>query len=584
MQLNIIALAFCLSLTLCSACVYHSDCSNSTVAAYCLRVKCIPLSTQFPLSPTVPTSNLTLSSIKKLINQFPLPLHLRRSTLQQIVSLSSELNVNERLYKNIHRRSVSRVFRRLIRRQTEETSTFDFHNSVQNAMASFHDLHFQYFPPPPLRLAVATLGFTVSHYFPHPNSPRPEYIVSDFVPGFKFPPCLVKGAHVLKVDGVPIHRALKRLGESTYGSNDAAKFRMALDALTIRQPSQDQLPKREYVKITTRSPSTGKICKSTIPWAFSLSGFVALSSSSKAIAKGLPHMNRFRAKPSAVHTLGDARRTYLNVTAPHDLYISASIAHTSRGDIGVLKVVGFPLRPDNETIREFTRVLKALPQNGLVIDARDNLGGTASQCAMLTNLISNVSIPRLPMTPRASKLLLDMLNTPTTDQYAVEVLERMRTGIENAVDAGEFYTGPVSDIVRYHSLDEYGRLQQVYHGRVVTLTSALTYSAGDVFSLMQKDLNASYVIGVDETTGGGGAGFISLLMSNGSHPSLFNKPFAPGAELFVPAMRYYRAGEKTGGLVEHFGIEPHERYWKTKADVLDGDKDLFEFVAQKIEL
>lgn len=474
------------------------------------------------------------------------------------------------------------MFRRLIHRQTEETSSFDFHNSVQNAMASFHDLHFQYFPPLPLRLAVATLGFTVSHYFPQPNSLRPKYIVSDFVPGFKFPSCLVKGVHVLKVDGVPIHRVIKRLGESTYGSNDAAKFRMALDALTIRQPSQDQLPKREYVRITTRSQSTGKICTSKIPWAFSLSGFVALSPSSKAIADGLPNVNRFRTKLSPVHTLDDPRRTYINVSAPHDMYISASIAHTSRGDIGVLKVIGVPLRPDNETIGEFTRVLKAMPQNGLVIDARDNLGGAASQCAILTNLISNVSTPPLPMTLRASKLVSDVLNTPTTDQNAMEVLGRMRTGIESAMDAGEFYTGPVSNVFRATSLDEYGPLEQVYHGPVVTLTSALTYSAGDVFSLMQKDLNASYVIGVDETTGGGGAGFVSLVMTNSSYPSLFNKPFAPGAELFLSMLRYYRAGKKTGGLVEHFGIEPHERYWKTRTDVLGSDKDLFDFVAQKL--
>lgn len=580
----LIPLALCLSLTLCSACVRHSDCSTAANATgYCLRVKCIALPTDISHG----SNNITLSSVKHLVNRTPLPLHLRRATLRRILHLSAELNVNDRLYRKVHHVSVRRAFQRLLRRQTDNTSTFAFHDSIQTVMASFHDLHFQYFPPPPLRLAVATLGFSVDHYFAYRNATHPRYIVSDLVPGFVLPHCIARGAHVLRVDGVPVHRVVRRLGRGTYGANDAARFRMGLDALTIRQPSQDRLPVKDTVTFTTWLPHTRSKCIAAIPWRYSVSADVQLSPSSKAIADGLPHMNRFRATPSAVHTEvhGDRhRRTYINLSEPHNLYMSASVAHTTRGDIGVLKIVGFPLRPDNDTITEFTRVLNALPRNALVIDARDNLGGVASQCAMLTNLISNVSIPRLGLTLRASRLVSDMLNTKTDDRLMTDVLERMRPGIETAREVGERYTGPVSDLVRTNSMDEYGRLERVYHGRVVTLTSALTYSAGDVFALLQRDLNASYVIGVEDSTGGGGAGFISLAMSNVSYPSLFDKPFVAGAELFLSALRYYRAGERGGALVEHFGIEPHERYWKTKADVLDSDKDLFEFVAQKLGL
>jgi C-terminal processing protease CtpA/Prc len=111
------------------------------------------------------------------------------------------------------------------------------------------------------------------------------------------------------------------------------------------------------------------------------------------------------------------------------------------------------------------------------------------------------------------------------------------------------------------------------------ITSALSYSAADIFIAGFRDHHLGKILGVHGNTGAGGANrwtysdILSLL--RGERLTQGRPPALPGgADLRVAIRRAVRVGAGEGMELEESGIEPDEVHRLTRADLLHGDIDL----------
>lgn len=108
---------------------------------------------------------------------------------------------------------------------------------------------------------------------------------------------------------------------------------------------------------------------------------------------------------------------------------------------------------------------------------------------------------------------------------------------------------------------------------MVVLVDAETYSCGEVFAAVVQDSGAGILVGADESTGGGGSAVTSLSYLRLLYPTMFDVLPDLGDWSFSQ-FRVTRGGKNEGTPFEYFGVKPEERYYYTKADRLDADRDL----------
>ena len=144
--------------------------------------------------------------------------------------------------------------------------------------------------------------------------------------------------------------------------------------------------------------------------------------------------------------------------------------------------------------------------------------------------------------------------------------------ISEALSRGSIYSGgyPITD------REEISQFSQVYYGPVILITDALCYSATDLFAASFQDHKIGDILGVDETTGAGGAnvweyGDFKWYLRNSDKYKLKDLVYAP---FRLSTRRNVRTGQHTGTPVEDLGVKPDIIYNMTRRDVLEGDIDL----------
>jgi C-terminal processing protease CtpA/Prc len=116
---------------------------------------------------------------------------------------------------------------------------------------------------------------------------------------------------------------------------------------------------------------------------------------------------------------------------------------------------------------------------------------------------------------------------------------------------------------------------------VIVVTNALSYSAAEFFAAGFQD-HGGKVLGIDETTGGGGANVKTHEELREYFKRAPNSPFKAlprQAELKVAYRRALRVGPQIGNDVEDFGIVPDYHHRMTRNDVLKGNVDLINCAA-----
>jgi hypothetical protein len=118
---------------------------------------------------------------------------------------------------------------------------------------------------------------------------------------------------------------------------------------------------------------------------------------------------------------------------------------------------------------------------------------------------------------------------------------------------------------------------QRYRGPVVLIVDALCYSTTDIFAAGFQDHWIGKIIGVDANTGAGGANVWDYERLRKASGGTGFEDLPDGTDMRIAIRRTLRVRGSDGIPVEEFGIDikDEDRHKTTRADVLEGDVDLF---------
>jgi C-terminal processing protease CtpA/Prc len=456
-----------------------------------------------------------------------------------------------------------------------------FHREMTDIFASLCDQHANYFLPAPYKDSSAWLPFKVE--FCHDHG-RPQYVVTRISDGFAqgaFRP----GVEILSWNGVPIARAVEIVGALTPGSNVAGRRALALMSLTARVLSVQPAPDEEWVMVGYRTPR-GRPGEIRVQWAVTELPPSTAKVPPRGLSVHVAGLQHIRKVLFAPHVVKSAKRmsTAANPlsllkgtesTMP-DVFSAGTVA-TPDGRFGYLRIFTFDVADSNAFVEEFIRLMKLVPQNGLIIDVRDNPGGRSRAAEELLQLVLPVD-PNTGIEPER----LNFINTPLT----LELCKLQRSNpdlgpngadpwiksIQLAMQTGATYSAnfPYSDRAACNAR---GRL---YPGPAIVVTSALSRSAAEVFAAGFQD-HGGKILGVDEATGGAGGNARTYSQFAEYFKSATRTPFKPlplEADFQVPFRRFQRVGRQVGNEIEDFGVRSDVVHVVTRNDVLKGNVDL----------
>ena len=150
------------------------------------------------------------------------------------------------------------------------------------------------------------------------------------------------------------------------------------------------------------------------------------------------------------------------------------------------------------------------------------------------------------------------------------------------METGATYSAsfPTTDLTLYN------KIGRDYHGPVIVVTNALSYSAAEFFAAGFQD-HGGKILGTDETTGGGGANVRTHREMRTYFKNATNSPFQPlpmGANMSVALRRSQRVGKLAGSEIEDFGVTPDfPPYRMTPNDILHKNSDLTEHATKLLK-
>jgi Peptidase family S41 len=473
--------------------------------------------------------------------------------------------------------------------EKQKMSEVSFHNEMTRIFTSLRDLHANYMLPLPYGNKTAFLPFQIEEYS---EGKQRKYIVSRLVSGFNHP-AFKPGVEVQYWNGVPIEREVELNADRQAGSNIEARHARGLDSLTIRPMIVSLPPDEEWVIIGYRSLD-GQQLELKQKWlVFSpehaLGAVNPDALTKEATALGIdiktymiqqgkkvlfaPDVVASEKRIARGETSRAAPPKGLETSMPNVL--SARSVETRHGTYGYIRIYTFNVDDDDAFISEFIRLAKSLPQNGLIIDVRDNGGGLIYASERLLQVITPRHVKPEPVQFINTPLTYELChrNSPSRDLDLSLWLE----SIEQAVKTGATFSQSFS-ITPEESCNNIG---QVYDGPVVLITDALCYSATDIFAAGFQDHKIGPILGTSGNTGAGGANvwthdLLKHLMGNTDSPL---KSLPKGAGMRVSIRRTLRVHEHEGMPLEDLGVIPDYMHKMTKDDVLNGNVDLIDNAA-----
>ena len=486
---------------------------------------------------------------------------------QRALIVQQALMILEGLYVNLpHKRAMYAVdpLRRLRLLQQRLHTHFDndqlFHHEMTQIFSSLGDLHANYLLPEPFKDASAWLPFTVEFCFDEDG--KHTFLATKVLkPWFKGT-SFKEGVEILSWNGVPIGRAVEMAGaQSPSGAgNIVARHALGLFSLTARPLLAMLPPDEEWVTVGYRTRSGGSEQEVRVSW----------------VVSDVPETQELAPPGISVVTAGVQKiRRFL--FAPNDtaVFWDEALPVPPYGKIGYLRIYTFDVDDSDELVEKLIKAIKKLPQDGLIIDIRENPGGRARAAEQLLQVVA----PKLPIEPER----LYLVSTPLTLQLCRLQKDNPDLGpsgaapwiksIERSMQTGAPYSAsfPYTDPDACNVED-----RPRYPGPVIVITDGLTRSAAEVFAAGFQD-HGGKILGVHATTSGAG----SNARKHTQFAEYFRKakrsPFKRlpgGADFLVAFRRYLRVGPESGNDIEDFGVRSDYRHRMTRADLLNSNEDL----------
>lgn len=465
-----------------------------------------------------------------------------------------------------------------------------FHNEMTRIFSSVRDLHTVYLLPRPYQQYRAVLPFLVEECFEEEDDLlAPHYVVTRVAPDAVHP-TFTTGAEILHWNGLPIRTAIERNADLQAGGNPAAAFARGLQALTVRPLMVALPPDEDWVTITYRD-TAGEIRQIRKEWVFErintplFSSFdtatdtaVGLDVRAYEVGKARKWLfarpvadAEFAAKTDQLDEAMVSPGASLGSTMPG--IFKAKLVDEGRK--GHLRIYTFMTGDVDAFVGECERLIRELPQDGLVVDVRGNGGGVIHAAERLLQLLTDRPIFPSRAQFTSTDLMLDICrrHAPSA-QFENLTFEPWVTSLGMSVTTGETYSRafPITPSEAANENRGY-----VYPGPVVLVVDALCYSATDIFAAGFIDHEIGSVLSTSSNTGAGGANVWShaiLRALAGARSELEELP--NGADMRVSVRRIVRVGAADGQILEDIGIstDRFHRHYLTRQDVEHSNDDL----------
>ena len=486
-----------------------------------------------------------------------------------------------------------RLLRGRLLRQTQETMDPEriFHMEMSGIFHSVRDLHTNYLLPAPFAGMIAYLPFQVERCV---DGGVEKYIVTRIVEGMSAPPFGI-GVEITHWNGIPIDRAVAVNADRFAGSNMAARLARGVDSLTLRSLRIHLAPDEEWVTVSYLD-ADGVRRELREPWLVApnapaltdaegvttaaASIGVDLHADETARARALlfvPHVVQQTFGNMAVDTSAGPAAAGADVPSTMPLAFRARSVATASGTYGHLRIFTFSVQDPAAFVAEFVRLVELLPQEGLILDVRGNGGGNIFASEFTLQTLTPRRITPEPVQFTCTPLNLEICRRHKDNPTHQIDLGAWFPSMDQAVETGAVYSSafPITPE------DGANSIGQRYFGPVVLVTDARCYSATDIFSAGFQDHEIGPVLGVDDSTGAGGAN----VWTHGLLKALRDLPPDPGtpyaalprqADMRVAIRRTLRVGRLAGTPVEDLGVRSDVRHDMTRRDVLENNVDLLD--------
>jgi cytosine/adenosine deaminase-related metal-dependent hydrolase len=488
---------------------------------------------------------------------------------------------------------------RLLRRRLEELPRdaplppeAEFHAELTAVFTSVRDRHTAYRLPTPFRDRIAWLPFLVEEC---DSDGRTVYLVTKVVADAG-PATFVPGVEITHWNGTAVGTAVARNGDRHAGGNPGARRANGLHTLTVRPLRSSLPPDEEWVTVRYRplaAPGEAPPAPAefTQPWLVfepgdaGRPGLGDLVGAATAVGvddhtDAIRNARTILYAPAVAAAGARARRQPPAVagdpldTVMPGVFLARVVRPGGAADgpgYGHLRIFTFHVGDDEAFVREFARLVTHLPENGLIVDVRGNGGGLIHAAERLLQVLT----PR-HIHPEPAQFLSTAANLAICRRHAGTPrleLARWVPSLAQAVSTGAAYSHgfPITPEDRCNDIG------QQYFGPSVLVTDPLCYSATDMFGAGFQDHGIGPVIGVHGATGAGGANVWGhdLLRQLAGDTGPY-RPLPHGAELRVAVRRTTRVADNPGDVLEDLGVVPDVPYRMTRADVLDGNRDLID--------
>jgi hypothetical protein len=474
-----------------------------------------------------------------------------------------------------------------------------FHDEMISIFRSLRDLHTRFLLPAPFAGMTAGLPLRIEEFF---EDGERQYLVTEVTPGFIADPQFERGVVITHWNGIPMDRAVELNADRQAGSNPDARHARGVDTMAARDMGLSAPPDEDWV-VLNYVATDGRKGEIRVEWLVS-----APDLSPTAVDADSAEDPFSRALGIDIQT-ERIRRARKMLFAPEDMELERQVTQTfeARGGLkpgeavpepGMANVSTFPDKLQFRTVStphgefgyirirsfdvgragldevdafvaEVVRIVRLLPQNGLIVDVRGNGGGTI----MAGERLLQIFTPK-----RIEPERLHFINTPLTVQLSMSDpgLEVWRKSIKQAIETGSAF----SDGFPF-STDEpenCNRLGQQYYGPVVLIIDGLCYSTTDIFAAGWQDHDIGPILGTDGNTGAGGANvWTHELLRRFLHgPDSPIRPLPKGSAMRVAIRRTTRVGPRTGEPLEDLGVkpDPDKIHRMTRNDLLNANVDL----------
>ncbi len=455
-------------------------------------------------------------------------------------------------------------------------STAEFNRRLFTILKALRDAHTAVMLPSPWRYMIAFLPFTVEACFD--QNAHPLFVTK--LMGDCGDPNFKVGVEITHWNGVQIARYIEGLSWTTEGGNPYARIAIALRSLTVRALGYMQAPDEDWVNITYSDGQ--KLSTLAIPWRV----YIAQPQSSANSATVAPNtaaaafqgVNRSALIvngtwkdlfSSGASTAPAAVSPSTPAAAPADPNMDSRVVATSTGSYGYIRIYSFEYSDTPTFLNEFSQILTQMPAAGLIIDVRDNPGGTIDCAEGLMPFFTKRAVTPEPVSFRNTAAIRSLGQAAQFTAWQRSLNLQLETGdpFSQGYPLTTLASGPLG----------------IYSGPIVLIIDALCYSATEFFTAGMQDNGLATIIGVDPVTGGGGANVwtlstLSALVNQTGGTSLAANPGT--YEIDIALRRSTRVGVNAGLPVEGLGIFADITYQLTRRDVLSKNEDLIEFAGQ----